>query len=217
MADGTHKPIKDIKPGDVVWAVDPETGEAGPREVTHIWPHGDSLVEFTIGDDTVTTTEDHPFWNATDHVWQGPELFEPGDMVLTADGQLLATDGLDANSWTYGAAYNLTVDDLHTYFVAAGDMDVLVHNCSPLADQIANGHGWAKHKGEFPEFANASDYARGVDNVLDNATDVRVGLERGRSAYWLDDTVVILDPNHIDGGTMFRPKNGYDYFLNELR
>ena len=39
-------------------------------------------------------------------------------MVLTADGQLLATDGLVADSWTYGAAYNLTVDDLHTYFVA---------------------------------------------------------------------------------------------------
>ena len=135
MADGTHKPIKDIKPGDVVWAVDPETGEAGPRKVTHIWPHEDDLVEFTIGDDTVTTTEDHPFWNATDHVWQGPELFEPGDMVLTADGQLLATDGLVADSWTYGAAYNLTVDDLHTYFVAVGDgADVLVHNCPPGID-----------------------------------------------------------------------------------
>ena len=128
MGDGSHKAIKDVAPGDVVWAVDPETAEAGPRKVTHIWPHEDHLVKFTVGDDTVTTTEDHPFWNATDHVWQGPQDFEPGDMVLTADGQLLATDGLIADSWTYGAAYDLTVDDLHTYFVGVGDADVLVHN-----------------------------------------------------------------------------------------
>ena len=111
-----------------------ERTRTGPREVTHIWPHEDDLVEFTIGDDTVTTTEDHPFWNATDHVWQGPQEFEPGDMVLTADGQLLATEGLVADSWTYGAAYNLTVDDLHTYFVGVDGADVLVHNCPNFDD-----------------------------------------------------------------------------------
>ena len=57
-------------------------------------------------------------------------------MVLTADGQLLATDGLVADSWTYGAAYNLTVDDLHTYFVGVDQADILVHNtgCTNIAD-----------------------------------------------------------------------------------
>ncbi|MEN3614291.1 hypothetical protein AAH979_32675 [Plantactinospora sp. ZYX-F-223] len=28
-----------------------------------------------------------------------------------------------------GAAYNLTVDDIHTYYVLAGTTPVLVHNC----------------------------------------------------------------------------------------
>ncbi|WP_255825840.1 hypothetical protein [Amycolatopsis sp. GM8] len=35
-----------------------------------------------------------------------------------------------------------------------------------------------------------------------------------RSAYWKDGTVVIRNPNAVDGGTAFRPTNGYDYFLN---
>lgn len=34
MADGTKKPIKDVKPGDKVMATDPETGETGPRKVS---------------------------------------------------------------------------------------------------------------------------------------------------------------------------------------
>ena len=32
MGDGSHKAIKDVAPGDVVWAVDPETAEAGPQQ-----------------------------------------------------------------------------------------------------------------------------------------------------------------------------------------
>jgi hypothetical protein len=34
MADGTRKPIKDVRVGDTVLATDPETGESGPRRVT---------------------------------------------------------------------------------------------------------------------------------------------------------------------------------------
>ncbi len=44
-----------------MFAHDPETGQAGPRAVTATWPHTDTLVEFEVGNGTVTTTEDHEF------------------------------------------------------------------------------------------------------------------------------------------------------------
>lgn len=42
-----------------------------------------------------------------------------------------------ALQWTTlgeGQAYNLTVADLHTYYVLAGETPVLVHNCDPSLD-----------------------------------------------------------------------------------
>jgi len=66
MADGTTKPISDIEVGDWVLAEDPETGERGACEVTHLWVHEDTIINPEIGGHDVATTEDHPFWNHTD-------------------------------------------------------------------------------------------------------------------------------------------------------
>ncbi|MDH5522257.1 MAG: hypothetical protein OEZ14_17180, partial [Acidimicrobiia bacterium] len=41
MADGSTKSIDEIQVGDQVTATDPETGESGGREVTHLSVHGD--------------------------------------------------------------------------------------------------------------------------------------------------------------------------------
>lgn len=56
-----------------------------------------------------------------------------------------------------------------------------------------------------------------IDNVLTNPTMVRQ-LSNGRTAFWhnTSGSVVIRNPKAIDGGTTFIPKNGVNYFLNEL-
>jgi RHS repeat-associated protein len=132
MADGTTEPIADVDLGDMVMAFDPETGEGGPREVTHLWVHADSMLELDLGGGSVTTTEDHPFWNATDQAWEQAQQLDAGDRVLTADGELVEVGGLDWSTTFTGTAYNFTVDDIHTYFIAAGDHEILVHNtCLP--------------------------------------------------------------------------------------
>ena len=46
----------------------------------------DTLVEFEVGDSTVTTTEHHEFWNVTDNAWQETQHIDVGDLLLTADG-----------------------------------------------------------------------------------------------------------------------------------
>ncbi|MGI5146828.1 polymorphic toxin-type HINT domain-containing protein [Plantactinospora sp. CA-294935] len=132
MADGSTKRIEDIKVGDLVLATDPETRKHGPREVTHVWVHGDQLVDLKMANDTkITTTEDHPFWNHTDQQWQDAQHLDRGDLLLTATGGSVPVVGLLDTTETWGAAYNLTVDDIHTYYVIAGKTPVLVHNDDP--------------------------------------------------------------------------------------
>jgi hypothetical protein len=76
----------------------------------------------------VTTTEDHPFWNATDQQWQPAATLDTGDQLVTATGTLLTIDGLETTTADTGIAYNLTVADLHTCHVQIGGEAALVHN-----------------------------------------------------------------------------------------
>lgn len=129
MADGSRRAIEDIEIGDEVVATDPETGEQAAKAVTHVWVHEDTLVDLEVDDTTITTTEDHPFWNASEQEFQEASAIDTGDSVLTADGRLLTVGGIDEGTAYDGLAYNLTITDIHTYHV--GEDDVLVHNTNP--------------------------------------------------------------------------------------
>jgi hypothetical protein len=127
MADGTSKPISEIKVGDEVLATDPETGESGAREVTRLWVHDDEVVKLEVNDDELITTEDHPFWNATDQQWQRADELDRGDALLTNDGSKAVVGRLGVED-KREVVYNLTVAAIHTYYVLAGNRPVLVHN-----------------------------------------------------------------------------------------
>ena len=130
MADGTTKPISEVEVGDWVLAEDPETGERGPREVTHLWVHQDTIIDLQIDGHDLATTEDHPFWNHADGEWQRADALDVGDLVLAADGATLTVDGMDWASARTTLAYNLTVNDINTYFVEVGGDEALVHNAN---------------------------------------------------------------------------------------
>jgi hypothetical protein len=141
MADGSTKPISQIEVGDEVLATDPETGEQAAKEVTGVWVHDDTVMDLELDGEAVTTTEDHPFWNHTDQQWQLAEDLDPGDLLLTPDGTTIAVDGLDRSTAHTDTAYNLTVTDIHTYYVLAGDTPVLVHNTGPCGTSVAGDLG----------------------------------------------------------------------------
>jgi hypothetical protein len=128
LADGTSKAFKDLRPGDEVLATDPVTGQQGGRKIEHVWVHDDDLFVLTVQGERIVTTEDHPFWNATDGRWERTDELSSGDKLLMASGHVASVDGFNINEHRYAAAYNLTVDDLHTYYVLAGTTPVLVHN-----------------------------------------------------------------------------------------
>lgn len=186
MGGGSSKPISQVKVGDEVLATDPETGGRGPRKVTHLWVHSDTLLALETDSGTLTTTEDHPFWNATDREFQRADQLGQGDQLLTASGQLVRVIGIRPGSEHVATAYNLTVDGIHTYYVVAGATAILVHNfdgCEIGRDLIdgqaqmhiisgdltGGGHKWpgAPGKSVFPPLW---DTERILNNVVDVAT-----------------------------------------------
>lgn len=133
LADGTRKPIKDIRIGDEVLATDPETGESGPRPVTAlIKGTGDKqLVDITVGtgtSHTLTATDGHPFWVPALNRWIQADKLTDGQWLQTSTGTWVQITAVTHRT-TSTTVYNLTVADLHTYYVLAGATPVLVHNC----------------------------------------------------------------------------------------
>ncbi|WP_093622619.1 Hint domain-containing protein [Streptomyces sp. 3213.3] len=137
MADGTRKPIKDVAIGDTVIATDPDTGETGPRTVTAlIKGTGDKqLVDITLDTDgptgtktgTITATDGHPFWVPSLHQWIEAGNLTAGQWLQTSAGTWVQITTVHHRTQTT-SVYNLTVDDLHTYYVLAAGTAVLVHN-----------------------------------------------------------------------------------------
>ncbi|WTW98572.1 polymorphic toxin-type HINT domain-containing protein [Streptomycetaceae bacterium NBC_01309] len=139
MADGKAKPIENVRVGDWVMAADPETGVAGPRKVTHlIVGHGEKrLVRITFDIEPragpqpgITATTNHPFWSPSQQRWVDAGTLRPGDTVSTPEGTEVRVAATRIWSQPGQRVHNLTVGDLHTYYVVAGTTPVLVHNAT---------------------------------------------------------------------------------------
>ncbi|MFG2825164.1 LamG-like jellyroll fold domain-containing protein [Kitasatospora sp. NPDC048365] len=135
MGDGTTKAIANVAPGDQIEAADPGTGRsAGPRTVNATWiNHDNDLIDLTVqtadgSQRTIHTNQKHPFWDETTRSWIPAGNLVPGHDLISVDGAHVRVVVVEQIP---GAAnlYNLTVEELHTYYVLAGLVPVLVHNC----------------------------------------------------------------------------------------
>ncbi len=130
MADGSTKAIKDVKVGDKVLATDPETGKTTVETVTaEIKGEGlKHLVKVTVdtdgdqGDETasVTATDGHPFWVEALDAWIDATDLQAGEWLRTSTGTYVQITAVERWTATTSAVHNLTVSDLHTYYVLAG-------------------------------------------------------------------------------------------------
>jgi RHS repeat-associated protein len=157
MADGTTRPISEITIGDKVQAKDPVTGEAGARQVTLLHANRDyELTDVTVStqpaadndvksvaegkggrstrgptESVLQTTAHHPFWDVTTGKWTDAADLIPGKSTLTGpDGQIRYVTAV-WNRTGSKVMRDLTVDDIHTYYVIVGNKPVLVHNNDP--------------------------------------------------------------------------------------
>ena len=150
LADGTTEAIKEIHAGDQVLATDPLTGTTKDEPVlrlittttdhdfttltiattTPAAKHPGNHAQKPPATSTLTTTWHHPFWDATRHRWTDANHLTAGTRLLE-DGGTAATVLAVHNFHQSAVTYDLTVQQLHTYYVMAGDTPVLVHN-SPV-------------------------------------------------------------------------------------
>ncbi|MFJ9779914.1 LamG-like jellyroll fold domain-containing protein [Amycolatopsis sp. NPDC101161] len=77
---------------------------------------------------TVTTTYHHPFYDVTRGEFVEAVNLQVGDRLQTADGGEATVEEVTPYHSTE-VTYDLTIHELHTYYVLAGDTPVLVHNC----------------------------------------------------------------------------------------
>ncbi|MFE1199740.1 polymorphic toxin-type HINT domain-containing protein [Streptomyces olivaceoviridis] len=173
LADGTSKPIVKVKPGDRVESGDPENGKhKGSRKVTAAFVNrDDDLIDVQVQDlegkvRTLRTTSLHLFWDDTTHTWVQAGKLKPGHLLNTASDMHVRITAIKRR---VGSAdmYNLTVSDLHTYYVLAGATPVLVHN----SNGCPNG--------------NLSDpLPRGMNNKIASAyDDVKAGQIPSHNTY----------------------------------
>lgn len=155
LADGTTKNIQDVHPGDHVVATDPQTGATRTETVTALitTTTDHDFTQLTLATTghpakappaakdkqqhqpaaqpttaVITTTWHHPFWNQTLHRWTNASDLTPGTQLRQPDGTLVTVIHV-RNYHSTATTYDLTVADLHTYYVQAGTTPVLVHNC----------------------------------------------------------------------------------------
>ncbi|MFJ2191223.1 RHS repeat-associated core domain-containing protein [Kitasatospora sp. NPDC087861] len=158
MADGTTQAIENVRTGDQVQATDPTTGTTEPRPVAHTirTPDDEHFTDLAFQTNSsaiesgkvenLTSTQHHPFWDETTQRWTNASELHPGDEVRTADNRTITVLTVRNHDTAPQPAYDLTITDLHTYYVLAGNSPVLVHNCGERTnymdsdDPFAIGH-----------------------------------------------------------------------------
>ncbi|MGW4698670.1 polymorphic toxin type 27 domain-containing protein, partial [Kitasatospora cineracea] len=217
MGDGTVRPIEQIHVGDSVTATDQATGTTGPQrvEATIYTPDDRDFTKLTVqGPDgssaPITSTAHHLYWSESSHIWRAAADLTASDTLRTPDNQIVRI--VSKRNWAgLQAAYNLTVENAHTYYVLAGAIPLLVHNdkvpelcnigshlvlgVAPYSDEIAarfggktfnNVPGGPDYGKEFPGAGGWRIWQIGVDSYL-NAASMKIsvsldGVEGAQSA-----------------------------------
>ncbi|GGM12355.1 type IV secretion protein Rhs [Streptomyces fumigatiscleroticus] len=203
MADGTTKPIAEVRTGDQVVATDPETGERAVRTVTAELVHqDDDLIDLEVRDadgemSTIRTTATHLFWDETIDAWTPAVQLTPGHRLRTTDKGHVSLVGLLPRSGRT-AMYNLTVEQLHTYYVLAGDTPVLVHNDGGAppgvwtinperSTRIMNGGPFKANYYEQPPDTNGTRYWWSPDKTGHGKSAWKVYRETSKGLEWVAD------------------------------
>ena len=161
MADGSTRPIESLKTGDKVLVTDPESGRTSVQEVvaTHInldLELTDLSLSTAAGTVLVETTAHHPFWSQDRSAWVNAAELRAGERMLTNDGSPVTVSEA-RNYLGQKVMYDLTVNQVHTYYVVAGNIPVLVHNCDiALGMSEVDGNPMALQ--EFADSVGAKSY-----------------------------------------------------------
>ncbi|RAY15969.1 hypothetical protein DPM19_09490 [Actinomadura craniellae] len=178
MADGTTKPIEQIKVGDKILAGDPNTDKNRAQTVTHLSTSKGTkhLVQITIDTDgkhgtktgKLTATDNHPFWLPHESRWAEAADLKTGMWLRTSTGTWTQITALDHRTAKNQRVHNLTTTGDHTYHVVAGGDPILIHNDEPRPELCFPEHDTGK----------AAAHADGVFTLSGYSSDVPAGFLR---------------------------------------
>ena len=120
-------PIEDIKPGDLVWATDENTGETSLKEVKQLFRNTtDEWIHLTANGEEIVCTPEHPFYSPVKG-WTNACQLRVGDIFVTLNGEYVVLERIQHELLeSPETTYNFEVEGYHTYHV--GNTGVLVHN-----------------------------------------------------------------------------------------
>ena len=131
------KPIEEIRKGDWVWSVAPETGDPELKQVEDVFVNEtDEIVHVRYGDTEIDATPTHPFYTP-DRGWVSAVNLRAGDRLQLVNGEYVTVEQVQHEILESPVkVYNFEVQDNHTYYVGGDDDDsaVLVHNKCPVTE-----------------------------------------------------------------------------------
>jgi hypothetical protein len=141
MADGSVKPIEDVRVGDWVRNAAPGGGLQAHRVTeVHVTTTDTEFTELTVagGDGrraSITGTQNHPFYSLTHQDFVDASRLVVGDRLQTDGSQVVTVEAVRNYTGTM-ATYDLSVEGVHTYFVSNGGLPVLVHNTCAVISAV---------------------------------------------------------------------------------
>ena len=152
LASGHFKLIEQVRPNDRVLSRDQhgrtiayqpveETYRRTSYHLRHLTFQSASGTSHQT--QTLQTTDEHPFWNASIGTFTDAGKPKVGGRAAGPDGQLQALASTERTEYPEGVpVFNFRVADYHTYYAAApGGVPVLVHNAdypSRVIDRIGD-------------------------------------------------------------------------------
>lgn len=135
MADGSTKPLDQIRVGEFVLSLNPVSGKIEPREVlassatSYSGPRTSLLFP---SDEQITCTENHPFVVEGGTVLAASKLTRSTKLTATSLRCVLLRTVIQRLKKPAGTVYNLSVSGFHNYFI--GRQAVLVRDMTtPLS------------------------------------------------------------------------------------
>ncbi|MEV4704559.1 ricin-type beta-trefoil lectin domain protein [Actinoplanes sp. NPDC049316] len=158
QADGSYRPAGAVRVGDQVMSIDPATGQRTASVVSATYAHDtdQSLPTLTLtGGGSLVTTPGHRIfvsgrgWRFASDVHVGDRLGGPTVVSISP------TPGAGRR------VVDFTVAGTHNFFVRAGAVDVLVHNCGDLGldEAVEGAHTLRDHVNPTAEDAIAKAIA----------------------------------------------------------
>ncbi|MBQ0994841.1 hypothetical protein KBX08_32840, partial [Micromonospora sp. H61] len=145
----------------------------------------------------VETTWEHPIWSVSRGDWVNAAELVPRERLRSIAGGEVRIASL-ANYAGARYMYNLTVSDIHTYYVLAGNTPVLVHNADispfPDRDKPKGAHGQPKPDVDAPHTQLYREN-RGKPSEYNAAQEFDENGRLVRQIHWSDHSDPSRHPN----------------------